>query len=70
LRGAVLDVTDVEPLPRGSPLWDRRDVVLSPHTAALTEDEDDRIVELFCDNLIRFARGEPMRNVVDPVAGY
>lgn len=70
LRGAVLDVADVEPLPGDSPLWDRPDVVLSPHTAALTVDEDDRILDLFCDNLTRYIRGEPLRNVVDPAQGY
>jgi phosphoglycerate dehydrogenase-like enzyme len=70
LRGAVLDVTDVEPLPARSPLWGRPDVLLSPHTAALTTDEDDRILDLFCDNLERFVRGEPLRNVVDPATGY
>ena len=30
----------------------------------------DRSVELFCDNLRRFASGEPLLNVVDPNAGY
>jgi glyoxylate/hydroxypyruvate reductase A len=70
LRGAVLDVADQEPLPLDSPLWGRPDIVISPHTAALTVDEDDRIVELFTDNLRRFLAGTPLRNVVDPVAGY
>lgn len=70
LRGAVLDVTDVEPLPSGSPLWDRTDVLLSPHTAALTVVEDQRIIALFAENLVRFRRSEPLRNLVDPAAGY
>lgn len=70
LRAAVLDVADVEPLPADCPLWGRPDVLISPHTAALTVDEDERIVELFCDNLARFVRGEPLRNVVDLATGY
>lgn len=70
LRGAALDVTDVEPLPAGSPLWGRPDVVLSPHTAALTVEEDRRIIALFADNLARFLTGRPLRNLVDPAHGY
>jgi phosphoglycerate dehydrogenase-like enzyme len=70
LRGAVLDVTELEPLPAGSPLWGRSDVILSPHTAALTVDEDDRIVRLFAGNLRRFLAGEPLHNVVELGRGY
>lgn len=70
LRGAVLDVTDPEPLPAEHPLWDRDDVVLSPHTAALAVDEDDRIVALFADNLVRHLRGEPLVNTVSADRGY
>ncbi|MGN6333819.1 MAG: D-2-hydroxyacid dehydrogenase [Motilibacteraceae bacterium] len=70
LRGAALDVTDVEPLPADSPLWGRPDVVLSPHTAALTAEEDRKIIALFADNLVRFLSGRTMRNLVDPAHGY
>jgi len=70
LRGAVLDVIDVEPLPTDSPLWARPNVILSPHTAALTVDEDHRIVDLFGSNLRRFVKGEPLRNLVEVDRGY
>jgi phosphoglycerate dehydrogenase-like enzyme len=70
LRGAALDVTDTEPLPADSRLWSRDDVILSPHTAALTTTEDERILTLFCDNLQRLLTGQPLTNVVDPSAGY
>ncbi|MGQ7351798.1 NAD(P)-dependent oxidoreductase [Quadrisphaera oryzae] len=70
LRGAVLDVTDPEPLPADHPLWDRTDVVISPHTAALAVDEDDSIVALFADNLVRHLRGEPLLNTVSADRGY
>ena len=63
---AVLDVTAVEPLPPESPLWDLPNVVLSPHTAALSDQEDRRIAELAADNARRLLDGEPLRNVVDP----
>jgi phosphoglycerate dehydrogenase-like enzyme len=70
LAGAGLDVTETEPLPTDSPLWDLDNVLLSPHTAALSTKENDRIVELFCDNLRRFQAGEPLRNVVDTTHFY
>lgn len=70
LRGAVLDVTDVEPLPADSPLWHRPNVIISPHTAALTTDEDDRILGLFAANLSAFLVGEPLRNTVYIAEGY
>ena len=70
LRGAVVDVTELEPLPEESPLWGRHNVILSPHTAALTDDEDDRIVDLFGHNLRRFLRHEPLRNLVRVDRGY
>lgn len=70
LAGAALDVFATEPLPEDSPLWDLDNVLLSPHTAALSMHENERIVELFLDNLGRFGRGEPLRNVVDPKHFY
>jgi phosphoglycerate dehydrogenase-like enzyme len=70
LRGAVLDVTDIEPLPAESALWGRPNVIISPHTAALTTDEDARILALFADNLRSFLAAEPLRNTIDLAAGY
>lgn len=70
LRGAALDVFASEPLPIDNPLWQLANVVLSPHTAGLTDDEDRRIVELFRDNLERYLSGRPLRNVVDPQHAY
>jgi phosphoglycerate dehydrogenase-like enzyme len=70
LAGAGLDVTETEPLPADSPLWDLENVLLSPHTAALSTKENERIVDLFCDNLRRFQAGEPLRNLVDTTHFY
>ena len=70
LRGAVVDVTDPEPLPEDSPLWDRANVIVSPHTAAVTDLEDDRIVGLFGGNLERFVSGRPLQNLVAVQRGY
>ena len=70
IGGAALDTFRDEPLPPSSPYWDLPNVILTPHTAWSSARVLDRSVELFCDNLIRFSRGEPLRNVVDPSAGY
>ncbi|GGL84393.1 D-2-hydroxyacid dehydrogenase [Nakamurella endophytica] len=70
IGAAFLDVTATEPLPPDSPLWDRPQVVISPHTAALSVLEDRRIAELFADNLRRFLDGRGLRNVVDTTEFY
>lgn len=65
LAGAGLDVYEIEPLPADHPLWDAPGAILTPHTAAHGPYLDDRRTEVFIDNARRFARGEPLRNVVD-----
>jgi phosphoglycerate dehydrogenase-like enzyme len=65
IRGAALDVFATEPLPPDSPLWDLPNVLISPHTAALSIHENARIVELFCENLRRYLAGEQLLNRVD-----
>ena len=70
LAGAALDVFAVEPLPPDSPLWELDNVILSPHTAALSVRENERIVDLFVDNLRRYEEGRPLRNRVDPERFY
>ena len=70
LGGAVLDTFRDEPLPASSPFYDLENVIVTPHTAWSSGRVLDRSVELFCDNLRRYAAGEPLLNVVDPAAGY
>ena len=70
LGGAVLDTFRDEPLPPMSSFYDLPNVIVTPHTAWSSGRVLDRSVELFCDNLRRFATGEPLLNVVDPNAGY
>ncbi len=70
LGGAVLDAFRDEPLPPDSPLYRLPNVIVTPHTSWTSARVHARSLELFCDNLGRFARGEPLRNVVDPAAGY
>jgi phosphoglycerate dehydrogenase-like enzyme len=70
LGGAVLDTFREEPLPPSSPFYDLPNVIVTPHTSWSSGRVLDRSVELFCDNLRRYATGEPLLNVVDPTAGY
>ncbi len=68
--GAALDVTTEEPLPAESPLWKMQNVLITPHTAGLTEKMWERHYEHYTKNLRRFLRGEPLLWVVDKERGY
>jgi phosphoglycerate dehydrogenase-like enzyme len=70
LAGAALDVTAEEPLPPESPLWELENVIISPHTAALSLHENERIVELFAENLRRYLRGDELLSRVDTSSFY
>jgi phosphoglycerate dehydrogenase-like enzyme len=70
IGGAVLDTFREEPLAPTSPFYDLPNVIVTPHTSWSSGRVLDRSVELFCDNLRRYAAGEPLLNVVDPAAGY
>jgi phosphoglycerate dehydrogenase-like enzyme len=69
VAAAGLDVTDPEPFPAGHPLW-TRNVIITPHTAGQSPGGQQRVHELFRENLRRFAAGEMLLNVVDKKAGY
>lgn len=67
---AALDVFEREPLPDDSPLWDLPNVLVSPHSAAITDDEERLVAELFAANATRLIDGEPLVNLVDIVEYY
>jgi len=70
LRGAGLDVFDVEPLPAGHPFWSMENVLLSPHCADHTATWTDDAMQFFLENFRRFTSGEPLLNQVDKKSGY
>jgi len=70
VRAAGLDVTEPEPLPPGHPLWSMPNVTITPHVATLSDQLEERRLDLFRDNVIRFVEGRPLRNVVDKAKGY
>jgi phosphoglycerate dehydrogenase-like enzyme len=70
IAGAALDVFHQEPLPSNHPLWHLPNVFLSPHSAGLTPQYDERAAMIFEENLHRYLAGEPLYNVVDKTQGY
>jgi len=69
VAGAALDVFEEEPLSRWSPLWKMPQVLITPHTAFLTESVWSRHHEVFTANLKRYITGQPMEDLVDKKSG-
>ena len=65
LAGAYRDVFETEPLPAESPLWDLPDVLITPHNSAVAAGNDERVLAIFLDNLVRWHRGEALVNEVE-----
>ena len=70
LGGAALDVTEVEPLPQQSELWDLPNVLITPHVGAQSARRLDLTTRFFCENLKRFVNGETLLNLVDKQLGF
>ena len=70
LRGAGLDVFETEPLPASNPLWEMDNVIVCPHSASTADRENERITDLFCENIRRFIGGRPLLNVYDRELGF
>lgn len=64
IAGAALDVTDPEPLPPESPLWDMENVIITPHVGGQSARRADDITRMFCANLRRYLEGRPLINLV------
>ncbi|MGD9644743.1 MAG: D-2-hydroxyacid dehydrogenase [Pirellulales bacterium] len=70
LAGAAVDVTATEPLPPTSQLWELPQVIITPHVGGQSARRIDNMTDFFCDNLRRYQRGEPLRNLVDKRLGF
>lgn len=70
IGGAALDVFPKEPLPADSPLWDLPNLLITPHTAALTDKLWERHYALFSENLRLYLANQPLLAVVDKRKGY
>ena len=70
IAGAGLDVTEIEPPPPESPLWDAPNLIITPHRAGSSQHRPRKTFEFFCENLERYLKGEPLRNVVGKRRGF
>ena len=70
LAGAGVDVVDPEPLPPGHPLWKFNNAIVTPHIAGRSDRDRGRMVSTIRENIIRFADGRPLLNVVDKKRGF
>ena len=70
LAGAGLDVTDPEPLPKASPLWQFPNVIITPHVSAASDVGDAARFAIVRENLRRYVAGDKMLSVVDVTKGY
>jgi phosphoglycerate dehydrogenase-like enzyme len=62
LGGALLDVVSTEPLPPESELWALENVIITSHHGGASDRENERLIDLFCTNLLRYLAGEPLIN--------
>lgn len=70
LYGVGVDVTEFEPLPVESPLWEMPNVIITPHVGAQSARRADDTTDLICDNLRRYFAGKTLRNLVDKQLGF
>ena len=70
LDSAGFDVTPEEPPAANSPLWAAPGLIITPHVGGQSEKRIDRMTDLFCENIIRYRRGQPLINSVDKKLGF
>jgi phosphoglycerate dehydrogenase-like enzyme len=70
IAGAALDAFAIEPLPSDSQLRSLPNLFITPHCSGISKQMQQRVVELFLENLTLYRVGKPLRNIVDKAAGY
>jgi phosphoglycerate dehydrogenase-like enzyme len=70
IAGAALDVTEKEPLPPSSPLWQMDNVIITPHTSGNNQRYHERAAALFAENLERYLSNRPLLNKLNREHGY
>lgn len=70
IRGAALDVFQIEPLPADHALWDAPGMVITPHVATVGPYLNDRRTGVFLENCRRFDAGKPLLNIVDKAVWF
>lgn len=70
LAGAGLDVTEIEPLPPASELWDLPNVIITPHVGGQSKLRIDQMTDFFCENLRRYLAEQSLNNLVDKRLGF
>jgi D-2-hydroxyacid dehydrogenase (NADP+) len=70
IRAAALDVFETEPLPEGSELWNLETLMITPHSAALTDKLWERHFVRIAENLRRYFDDAPLKGEIDKQKGY
>ncbi len=70
IAGAGIDVFEIEPLPEESPLWEQPNAIITYHLAGRSSEGQRNMKQIFCENLRRWVKGDPLLNVVDKQKGY
>lgn len=70
LAGAGLDVTEGEPLNEKHPLLKTQNIIVTPHTAGISDNSLERSLELYIENIKRFLKGKKLINRIDKIRGF
>ncbi|MBP9718840.1 MAG: D-2-hydroxyacid dehydrogenase [Candidatus Levybacteria bacterium] len=70
IAGAGLDVFEEEPLSQKSPLWNMKNVLITPHSSGSTPEYMNRVIDIFCENLKAYLDKKQLPNLVDKKRGY
>ena len=72
LAGAALDVFRTEPIPENDPIWDAKNLIITPHCSGqmTLRYTRDTLVDMFCENLGRFCQNQPLNHVINRNLAY